>query len=216
MMTEIEKRPRDRASWDQRYVQDELPWDSGIPDPHLRAVIDGHGIDLGQALEIGCGTGTNVIWLAERGFNVTGLDLSKTAIARAEVKVAAADVSCALSASDFLVDEVSGGPFDFIYDRGCFHVFDEAEKRSIFASRVADLLAPEGIWHSLIGSTDGPPRDTGPPRHNAIEIAKAVEPHFEILDLKSTTFDRDTHSQIKAWVLVARRRTFYADRSSEG
>jgi len=86
---------------------------------------------------------------------------------------------------------------------------DGAEGRSRFASRVGELLAPEGMWHSLIGSTDGPPRDTGPPRLSATEIAAAAEPHFEILELRSTMLDREDHGDIRAWVLVAKRRVFY-------
>ncbi|MGA7303523.1 MAG: hypothetical protein WBW88_01565, partial [Rhodothermales bacterium] len=69
--------------------------------------------------------------------------------------------------------------------------------------------APEARWHSLIGSTDGPPRDSGPPRRSAAEIIAAVEPHFEILQLRSTVFDQGDHREARAWVLVARRRVSY-------
>ena len=165
-----------------------------------------YGIEAGKALEIGCGTGTNLIWLAQQGFETTGLDLSQNAIAKARSKVAAAGVDSNLLVGDFLFDEIPGAPYQFVYDRGLFHVFDTAEEQSRFAARVAELLAPGGLWHSLIGSTDGPPRDTGPPRHSATEIVVAVEPHFEILELLGTTFDQDAHSSTRAWVLVARRR----------
>jgi hypothetical protein len=107
---------------------------------------------------------------------------------------------------DFLVDDVSGTPFDFVYDRGCLHTLDTSEDRSRFARRVAERLSLEGIWHSLIGSTDGPPRDSGPPRRSATEIVTAVEPYVEILELRSTTFDQGDHRHARAWVLVARRR----------
>lgn len=210
-MNQEPQRPRDRASWDQRYADDDLPWDSGTPDLHLRRVVEEQGIQPGRALEIGCGTGTNAIWLAEHGFQMTGMDISPKAIARAEAKVAAAGVDCHLVAGDFLVDQVPGAPFDFVYDRGCFHVFDAFEERSRFASRLADLLVPQGLWHSLIGSTDGPPRDSGPPRRSATEIVAAVEPHFEILDLQSTRFDQGSHSHARAWVLMARRRVHYPE-----
>lgn len=198
--------PRDRQGWDQRYADGELPWDSGKEDVHLGEAIERHGIAAGKALEIGCGTGTNTIWLARQGFEMIGLDLAQNAIAKAEAKVAEARVTCELLVGDFLVDEIPGGPFRFVYDRGVLHVFDTAEERSRFASRVAELLAPGGMWHSLIGSTDGPPRDTGPPRRSATEIVAAVEPHFEILELSSTSFDREDHGHARAWLLVARRR----------
>ncbi len=208
-MKEKRRRPTDRASWDKRYSEGELPWDSDKPDLHLPRVIEAYRIKPGKALEIGCGTGTNVIWLAEHGFAVTGMDISQIAIAKAGKKVAAAGVEGRLLAGDFMTDEVPGAPFDFVYDRGCLHVFDGREELSRFAARVRDLLTPEGIWHSLIGSTDGPPRDTGPPRHNAADIVAAVEPHFEILEMRSTTFDQEGHRQVRAWVLVARPRVFY-------
>ena len=199
-------RPRDRASWDQRYADSEVPWDSGEVDVHLGGVLERHGIEPGKALEIGCGTGTNTIWLAQQGFAMTGQDIAQNAIARAKAKLAAAGVTCNLFVGDFLVDEVPGAPYQFVYDRGVFHVFDAAEEQSRFTARVADLLMPDGMWHSLIGSTDGPPRDSGPPRRSATAITKAVEPHFEILELSSTTFDLGSHSHARAWVLVARRR----------
>lgn len=209
-------RPRDRASWDERYADGELPWDSGQVDIHLGGVLERHGIEPGNALEIGCGTGTNTIWLVQQGFEMTGQDIAQNAIDKAEAKVAAAGVNCTLFAGDILVDEVPGAPFQFVYDRGVFHVFDAAEEQTRFASRVAELLVPEGMWHSLIGSTDGPPRDEGPPRHSATEIVAAVEPHFEILELSSTSFDRESHSHARAWVLVARRRVFSPGEKHEG
>jgi SAM-dependent methyltransferase len=205
-MTERPRPHRDQAGWDQRYVEGDLPWDSGKPDPHLGRVIEKFGIAPSRGLEIGCGTGTNTIWLAGEGFEMTGVDLAPTAIEKAEAKAAEAGVSCDLMVRDFLSEEVPGGPFAFIYDRGCFHVFDTDGERARFAEHVAKLLGPAGVWHSFVGSTDGPPRDTGPPRRSATEIATAVEPYLEILELRTTTFDRVDDGRIRAWVLVARRR----------
>lgn len=199
-------RPKSAADWDRRYGDDDVPWDSETPDVHLRRFIEGTIRGPCRALEVGCGTGTNAIWLAELGFEVVGLDLSPIAVERAKVRASEAKASCQLLAADIMKDPVPGGPFGLIFDRGCFHVFDEADERAQFAKRVAELLEREGVWLSLIGSTDGPPRDTGPPRRSAAEIVAAVEPHFEVLDLKSTTFDEEDHAHARAWVLYARRR----------
>ena len=200
------RRPRDSEAWNGIYSEAQLPWDSGVVDVHLAGVLARHGIEPGKALEIGCGTGTNILWLAKHGFKMTGLDIAQKAIAKAEAKVAAAGVKCRLFVGDFLVDEVPGAPYRFVYDRGVFHVFGTRGKRSRFASRVAQLLGPRGIWHSIIGSTDGPPRQSGPPRVSAADVTAAVEPHFEILELRSTGFDPEGHRDVRAWVLVARRR----------
>jgi SAM-dependent methyltransferase len=199
--------PSRAANWDRRYVDNNLPWDdSGKPDIHLRRFIEGSKIPKCKALEVGCGTGTNVIWLAKLGFDVVGLDLSPMAIKRAKVKASEAKVSCQLLAADIMMDPVPGSPFGLIFDRGCFHVFDEYQEQTQFAKRVAELLEEDGIWLSLIGSADGPPRDTGPPRLSAEEIVAAAEPHFEVLNLKSTTFDEADLAHIRAWILYARRR----------
>lgn len=104
-----------------------------------------------------------------------------------------------------------GGPFDFVFDRGCFHVFDEAPDRVRFAERVAAVLEPGGVWVSLIGSTEGPGRDVGPPRRSAREIADAIEPVLALEELSATLF----FERAAAWLSVARRREVLAQPSSK-
>jgi hypothetical protein len=82
-----------------------------------------------------------------------------------------------------------------VFDRGCFHVF---------AAQVAGALAPGGLWLSLIGSTEGPSREVGPPRRSAREVTLAIEPALEIVELRSAEF-RDHNT--KAWFSLSRRRT---------
>ena len=67
-------------------------------------------------------------------------------------------LGCRFSTWDFLAAAPPGGPFQFVFDRGCFHVFDEPGERQRFTAQVAAALAPDGLWLSLIGSTEGPPR----------------------------------------------------------
>ncbi len=192
--------------WEQRYLDGDLPWDSGKPDVYLGQFLHASCMKPCRALEIGCGTGTNAIWLDGQGFDVVGLDLSPTAIERATAKARATGAHCQLLVADFLIGPVPEGPFHFVYDRGCFHSFGDGSNRACFAERVAEVLDSGGTWYSLIGSTDGPPRNDGPPRRSAADIIAAVEPHFEILELKSTTFDEEGHQAKRAWILVARKR----------
>jgi methylase of polypeptide subunit release factors len=70
--------------WDERYATGNLPWDTGDPEPYLVELIERGTIAPGRALEVGCGTGTNALWLAARGFEVVGIDISPRAIAMAQ------------------------------------------------------------------------------------------------------------------------------------
>ncbi len=78
--------------------------------------------------------------------------------------------------------------------------------RARFAARVAELLAPGGHWLSLIGSTEGPPRDVGPPRRTAREVIDAIEPALELLLMRSIEFDVEYDVRPMAWLCLSRRR----------
>jgi SAM-dependent methyltransferase len=193
-------------TWDERYQQGIAPWDTGRPDPALVIAVEVDALPRGTLLEVGCGTGTNARWLASQGYVVTGIDLSPTAIeAATSYEEGGGDVP-RFAVAGFLADDVRGGPFGAVWDRGCFHTQDTPEERDRFARRVADHLDDGGIWLSVIGSTDGPPRDTGPPRRSALDVVAAVEPYFEILELEATKMDTKLHEAPRAWVLLARKR----------
>jgi ubiquinone/menaquinone biosynthesis C-methylase UbiE len=200
--------------WDERYENAQVPWDTGVPEPHLVELVEEGAVRPGRVLEIGCGTGTNAIWLAEQGFTVHAVDISPRAIELAEQKRRSAGASVRLTTANFLVDEIGDDAFDFVFDRGVFHVFDEPDDRTQFAKHVARLLAPSGLWVSLIGSTEGPPRDHGPPRRSAGDIVAAVEPVLEVLTLHATGFHGDIPSPAKAWLMMAQAREVPAQPST--
>jgi SAM-dependent methyltransferase len=196
-----------QPSWNEHYASGELPWDTGRPEPLLVEFVMSAGVTPGQTLEIGAGTGTNAIWLAEGGFDVLGVDVSPLAVERARAKMEGQPLPCRFETLDFLAASPPAGPFHFILDRGCFHVFDEPGERTRFAECVATVLEPGGLWLSLIGSTEGPPRDVGPPRRSAREITLAIEPGLEIVELRSAEF---RGSEAKAWFCLSRQRTISA------
>ncbi len=189
-----------------------MPWDTGVPDPLLIQVVASGALPLGRALDVGCGTGTNAIWLAQRGYEVCGVDVAPLAIEKARAKLAAG-LNCRFAVLDFLAGRPEGGPFDLVFDRGCFHVFDEPGDRTRFAAQVAAVLTPGGMWLSLIGSTEGPPREIGPPRRSLRDVTDAIEPHLEILSVQSAQF-RDAPEPVMAWICMSRYRTTPAQPST--
>jgi len=192
--------------WDGRYAAGDAPWDTGRVDCNLPRILSRFDIAPCTGLEVGCGKGTNAIWLAEQGFRVTAIDVSPLAMAEAEKKAREHGSDVTFHVGDILCDAVAEAPFGLVFDRGCFHSHDTPEERRAFAKTVADLLVEGGLWFSLIGSTDGPPREVGPPRLSAVEVVAAVEPFFEILLLESSIFDSDQPDPACAWACLMRKR----------
>lgn len=192
--------------WEERYKKGDIPWDTGIPDLNLINVVIKRPIRSCKALDIGCGTGDDAVWLAQQNFSVTGIDVSEMAIQKAIDKASRAGVECTLLVRDFLKDEIPGAPFSFVYDKGCFHVFDSDEHRNNFAEKVAAYLEPTGLWLSIIGNADEQRQGPGPPQRTARDIVAAVEPFFEILSLSSGHFGSNRPNPPRAWLCLMQKR----------
>jgi SAM-dependent methyltransferase len=192
-----------RRDWNESYANGDLPWDTGAPDPLLVDAVERGLVAKGRALEIGCGTGTNALWLADHGFDVLGVDLAPLAVAQANKKLTPG-ARCRFETLDFLAGTPSSAPFAFVFDRGCVHTFHDAGVRARFAARVAAILDVGGAWLSLCGSTEGAPRDGGPPRRSARELVEAIEPVLELVTLRAASFTTDI--DVPAWLCLSRRR----------
>ena len=86
--------------WNDRYRSGDLPWDTGRHDRNLEEVIASYGILPCRALDIGCGHGSNAIWLAQHGFDVDGIDVSTHAIDQAIDNAAASATDVRFKAGD--------------------------------------------------------------------------------------------------------------------
>lgn len=78
----------------QSYRSGDTPWDIGKPDFNLIQTVAATPIKPCKALEIGCGTGDNAIWLSQQNFHVVGIDASELAIEKAKSKAGEANVKC--------------------------------------------------------------------------------------------------------------------------
>ncbi|MBN1485964.1 MAG: class I SAM-dependent methyltransferase [Chloroflexia bacterium] len=132
---------------DLHYLLDRTPWDTGITPPEVVEWVESAPPDPGQALDLGCGTGTNSLYLARHGWQVVGVDISRLAICRARRKAKRAGAGrkvrfyrADVSRLDFLP-----GPFDLALDIGCLHSIPPG-RRDAYAAGLARLVRPGGHY----------------------------------------------------------------------
>lgn len=183
-----------------------MPWVHSKPDFNLVEMVESWPIKPCKTLEIGCGTGTDAIWLAKQGFTVTAVDAIELPIKLAKEKAKDEKVMCKFIVRDFLNDDIDDSPFDFIFDRGYFHSYKTNKSRKKLAKNVSRNLAKNGFWLSLLGSCDSPPRETGPPMQSAKNIVDAVEEFFEIKLLKCSVFGSESKVPATIWVGLFQKR----------
>jgi len=129
------------------------PWDTGVSPPELIDYIASN--PPGRALDLGCGTGTNAITLAQNHWQVTGVDFVSNAIKQARVRAQKDNIQV-----EFIVDDVTklnsiNGDFDLVLDIGCFHNLAEDGKLK-YLQNLKRLLAPHGtlLLYTFIKSAD--------------------------------------------------------------
>jgi SAM-dependent methyltransferase len=132
-----------RLLFEHWYFRSQTPWDTGISPPELLEFIKTH--KPGRAIDIGCGTGTNVVTLVRAGWQVTGIDFASGAIRKAKRKAAEAGVKAQLYVRDAAVLNAIIGPFELAFDLGCFHGIFPA-RRSLYLEQLYRILAPGGFW----------------------------------------------------------------------
>jgi SAM-dependent methyltransferase len=128
-----------RASFALSYRTGRTPWDTGITPPEVVELIEGpSALVLGRALDVGCGTGTNVGYLARHGWEAVGLDASSRAIAAARQRVAEISRASVMQADVTRLASLSlGAPFDLVLDVGCYHSVAR-HRREDYAAGVAE------------------------------------------------------------------------------
>jgi SAM-dependent methyltransferase len=198
----------DAARWDDRYALGDTPWDTGRPSSELERVIVDEKIGPCAALDLGCGTGTNAVWLAGLGFDVTAIDLSANAIDRGRMKKATAGARVRFLVGDVLdPPEDLVGPFDFFLDRGCYHI---VRKLGLVAyQRTIERITRSGsVGLVLAGNANEMKKDHGPPTVTEEELRAEWEPAFEIVWLRPFRVDPVAGSADRplGWSCLVRRR----------
>lgn len=192
--------------WEHAYRAGRVAWDPGEYDGHLPWLLDAYGIAPGEALDAGCGNGKSAVWLAERGFRVTGIDLAPTAIEQARAlareRGVAGRTRFVAGAFPEDVDDLPGGSFQLVTERAFLqHVGGEAAVRRALR-RIAALLAPDGIFYSVIIAGRGVPRFWSMARVGEEEVRALMEPFFVVREIRKDVFTPGEPGSMAAWISV--------------
>ncbi len=176
-------------------------WDTGVTPPEVVAAFEQDQLLPGPALDLGCGTGTNVIYMAQHGRQTTGLDFVPRAIATAKAKARRAGVE---GLTQFRVADVSNlGQLElpgcaFALDMGCFHGLS-AEQQSRYGASLAALVVPGGRY--MLYAAD-PHNESGYRFGVSRQQVEAVfGPSFEITHTERGTFRRG----LSTWYWMTRK-----------
>ena len=175
---------------------DEIPWNLEEPPGVLVKFVESGKVRPCRAVDLGCGTGTSAIYLAEKGFDVTGIDSAPTAIRMAREKAERKGVKCSFVVADLLGD-LTGvkGPFEFAFDWELLHHLMPGD-RGPYMRNLASLLEPGAHYLSVCFSEEDPQfGGTGKIRRTRIgtvlyfsseaEIRDLLAPYFLVRDLKT-------------------------------
>ena len=172
-------------------------WDTGISPPELLDFIQHH--KPARAIDIGCGTGTNVITLAKAGWQVTGVDFAPRAIRLAKQKLSSAGTQADLRVSDATNLRGVNGPYEFALDIGCFHSI-EKDGKAKYLKQLDRILASSGFW--LMYGFLKPD-----PNHDGTGLAPA---DLDLISSRLTLISRrdgfdDKRDRQSAWFLYQKR-----------
>lgn len=139
--------------WDVRYAASPLLW--GLAPNRF---VEERCLELepGRALDLACGEGRNALWLAARGWQVTGIDFSAVAIDRARAAARDNELALALVCDDILIAEIADSAFDLVL---LAYVQLPPDERGRLIARAATAVAEGGTFllvaHDLRNHADG-------------------------------------------------------------
>ena len=139
---------RHDTGWDRiyhNYAPQSLPWELGKPRKGLVRLVESGHIVPGKTLDLCCGAGTNPIYLATRGFDVTAIEISDSAVDYARENAQSVKAELSFLIADYLNLPFKNRIFHFIFDFGCFHHV-QAKDRHIFIEEVHRVLKPKSPY----------------------------------------------------------------------
>jgi SAM-dependent methyltransferase len=194
-------------TWDASYSGGKHPaWDAGRPSAELQRVVEQGIVRACRALDLGCGSGTDAIYLASKGFEVTAIDIAPSALSQGKKKAEKAGVEVRWLLADVLaVPKLE--PFDFIFDRGCYHEV-RFYSTNAYVDTVRKFSRPGTHFLLLAGNPNEIPQQYAPPQVAEEDIRSDFSSLFDFEWIRETRFETFQPNSIGplAWSVMMRRK----------
>jgi len=179
---------RKLPTWDEYYKNEKIekmPWYNENLDLDLEDELNAMHLNNGIFLDLGTGPGTQAMELAKKGFDVIGSDISGTVIERNKIMYETQYHNIKFVVDNILYSDFKENYFDYIFDRGCFHVF--SEDRPKYYNQIKRILKQKGILFLKCFSIDEPMKDC-PYRFSQNDIHNIFSKNFHINVIKKTVY----------------------------
>ena len=193
--------------WDEYYKETEvevMPWYEKNLDHDLENELKSNNYNVGNFLDLGTGPGTQALQLSKYNFEVTGTDISQNAIEKA--KKLSNEINFLVD--DILNSKLSDKKFDFILDRGIFHIFDVSQ-RSQYVKQIKRILNDDGILFLKCMSVEEKnlPDNNMPHKLSKQEIMDSFNVDFDIQRIEASVFRGTLEFHPKALFTVLKKKS---------
>ena len=179
-----------------------LPWYSEDLDNDLKEYLRTMSITKGRFLDLGTGPATQAVELSKFGFQVTATDISENAITRAKRMSRGIE----FIVDDILESKLKEDSFDYIFDRGCFHVL-EPSSRQRYVNQISRIIREGGLLFLKTFSAKELSRGGGPYRFSIDEIDSVFSDRFVRQSFKETVYQGTLDILPKALFVVLSKKT---------
>lgn len=169
------------------YRRGRPPWDIGRAQPAFVELAN-EGQIKGSVLDVGCGTGDNVLEMAERGNAAWGVDIVPMAIDQAKAKAKIRGIEAVFLVGNALELEHLNRKFDTVIDCGLFHSFSDPE-RTLYEQQLGAVLPPGGVLHMMVMSDWEDLSWGGPRRISQAEIIDTFRAGWRVDDIREARFN---------------------------
>ena len=186
-----------KVEWESFYAEGKRkpPFLKNIPDENLVRYFREDQVKVGNAIDLGCGIGRNAIFLAKSGCQVDAVDLSPTAIAKANTLAQEEGVAVNFKAGSIFEVPFPANYYDLANDSGLLHHL-QPHRRPYYLDLVGKLLKPTGTFTMTCFDADAAPpiadwtvyeEEKMPPGigYSAERLQAILEPYFEIIELQT-------------------------------